>query len=293
MIFPVWALFGSASAVLSATMLLVQERFKVNGYVMAVWCKIVCATVLIPFVIVQGLPPDPLFYAYVCSGAVIWAVSDVIFFNSISKAGGGTISRLIPTSVIFSFLLWFVFDPGLLDKYFAMPVRSGLIFLVLCLFALFAAQLKKCEVSMRALRLVWFVLLAAVIGPVLTKKATLHAALAKGPASYVFVEAVTMLSLWLVYYVVKKPVSRAAFFARPAWTGGIIVGSAMVCMVLLDIMAYYYVDNPAYISALNLLDSVLILLFYRFIKHKDKGNIRAGLGVVACAVALIILKAGV
>ncbi len=293
MMFPVWAVFGSASAVLSATMLLVQERFKVNGYVMAFWCKVVCATALIPFVIVQGLPRDPLFYAYVCSGAVIWAVSDVIFFNSISRAGAGAISRLIPASVIFSFLLWFAVEPGLLDKYFAVPVRSGLIFLVLCLFAFSAAQLKKCEVSMRALRMIWFVLLAAVVGPLLTKKATLHAPLAKGPASYVFVEALSMMTLWLLYYAVKKPVSRAAFFEKQAWQGGIIVGSAMVLMVALDIMAYYYVDNPAYVSALNLLDSVLILLFYRFIKHKDKGNIRAGLGVVACAIALIILKAGV
>jgi hypothetical protein len=62
-------------------------------------------------------------------------------------------------------------------------------------------------------------------------------------------------------------------------------------MVLLSTYAYYAVDNPAYIPAIKFLDTIIIMGVYALWGRKNNGNLIAGFGVVACAAALIVLKA--
>ncbi len=272
-------------------MMLCQERLKVNAYAVAFWSKVACLLATAPFVFQLGFPTDPLFYAYVGSTAVLFAISDVIFYEGITKTNAGAVARILPSSVIFSFLLWFVFDPALLQKYLGAPAISVLIFTVLCLSAYFAMRLKKCSFSMRALKAVWFVVFAATIGPLLAKAVTYHALPGQGPAAYVFCQAAMMLALWLVYLYIRKPLPVSLLIARPSWQGGLAVGLFNAGGTFLSILAYYNVDNPAYIPAVKFLDAVLILAIYKLWGRPAQGDIPSGLGLVLCAMALVILKA--
>jgi hypothetical protein len=164
MTFPVWAIFGLGAAVLSAGMMLLQEKFKVNGYAVAFWNKAACLIIAFPFMIMHGLPENPAFYGLLFVTAILYAISDVVFFSSIPKTSAGAVSRLIPSASVLGFLLWFIIDPGLLQKYMAEPVIFAFIFAALCLFAFFAFRLKKCTVTMQTLRDIWFVIFAATAG---------------------------------------------------------------------------------------------------------------------------------
>jgi len=62
-------------------------------------------------------------------------------------------------------------------------------------------------------------------------------------------------------------------------------------MILLNTYAYYNVDNPAYIPAIKFLDTIIIMAVYPLMGLKSRGNLVAGIGVVACAAALVLLKA--
>src|SRR5262245_2832052 len=132
--FPLWAVFGLTTACLSAAMMLMQERLQVNGYALAFWIKAACIMVAFPFMMMHGVPDAPQFYFYLFLSAIIYAISDVVFFSSIPKTSAGAVSRLIPTASVIGFLLWFVIDPSLFATYAAQPVISGLIFITLCLF---------------------------------------------------------------------------------------------------------------------------------------------------------------
>jgi hypothetical protein len=289
-IFPTWALFGFGTAILSAFMMLLQERFRLNGYALAFWNKAACLIITAPFVLYHGLPDQPMFYVYLGLTAVLYAISDVIFFSAIPKSSAGAVSRLIPTAAVIGFLLWFVIDPSLFEKYAAKPAISGLIFLTLCLFAFFAFRLKKCTVTMETLRNVWFVIFAAVLGPLLTKLITFHADMKQAIYAYVFFQALMMMVLWLGYLFIRKPIPTAEFFASESWRKGMIIGSVSAGMILMKFTSYYYVDNPAYIPAIIALDSVIILLIYKLWGRKSEEDVRSGLGIVACAATLIILK---
>jgi hypothetical protein len=144
---------------------------------------------------------------------------------------------------------------------------------------------------METLRAIWFVIFAATVGPLLAKLNTLYADIGQGPYAYVFFQALMMMALWLAYLGVKKPIPATIFFSRHSWQCGLLIGSVSAILVLMKVFTFYYIDNPAYLPALMCLDSVMILGFYRLRGLKREGDIISGLGVVACAALLIVLKA--
>jgi hypothetical protein len=144
---------------------------------------------------------------------------------------------------------------------------------------------------MQTFRDIWFVIFAATAGPILTKMTTLYADMNEARYAYVFFQALMMMVLWLVYLFIRKPVPLDTFFARSTWQRGLLIGVVASGMVLAKFTSFYYVDNPAYIPAIIALDSVIILGAYKMGGRKIEGDIVSGLGIVACAAVLIILKA--
>ena len=291
MIIPAWAIFGITAAALSASMMLSQEKLRVNGYALAFWIKAACVMVTAPFIIFHGVPTDPLFYLYLFLTAIIYAISDVLFFSGITKTDAGAVSRLIPSASVLSFLMWFAIDPELFSIYMQSPAITGTIFGTLCLFAYFAFRLKKCTVTVKTLRAVWFVIVAATIGPLFTKMTTFHAEKEIGIYSYVFFQALMMMGLWFSYMCVRHPIPFSEFFEPKTVLKSLGIGVIASVMVLTKFTAFYFVDNPAYIPAVIALDSVMILFIYKLWGKQAEGDIRSGLGIVACAALLIILKA--
>jgi hypothetical protein len=291
MVFPLWALFGTLSACLSALMMLGQEKFRLSGFVMAFWCKIACIIFMAGPVLYFGLPGKWEFYALVFGNAILWAVSDVIFFNAIPKVGAGVVSRVLPLSVIATFFLWFAFDPALIDTYLETPWRSGAV--VLCLFAsvYFAMRMRRCPISWQALRLLWFVLFAAILGPIFFKLISRYVEFDQGPFAFVFCEAVVMVALWSLWQAWKRPVPYAELFSKYSMRAGIAVGGVMSLMVASNFAAIMHVDNPGLLPAVKFTDTIIILLIYKLMGRREEADVLGGIGIVACAGAIILLKA--
>ena len=285
-----WALFGLATACLTALMMLLQEKMKVEGFALAFWCKVACVIVTFPFVVIYGFPSNPMFYAVLSFQALMFAVNDVILFRHLPGIGAGVISRILPMTVVLGFFLWFAVDPSSLKTYAAHPAISALIVAVLCGAAYFAMRLRRCAVSMDAVKRIWFVLLANTLGSVTCKLVTRYADVGQGPMSYTFVEAWMMIALWLVYIAVARPVTFSSLLEKAVWTRGLLIGTVMSGMVVLYVEGVYYVDNPGYVSAVSLLSTVLIMAVHKLMGKKDDSDVAAGLGIVACAALLIVLK---
>ncbi|MGE4314086.1 MAG: hypothetical protein AB7E85_07440 [Pseudobdellovibrionaceae bacterium] len=287
---PIWVFFGLGSAAFSAVLMLVQERVKGDGLAIAYWNKLVASALMIPFLFYFGVPTEPMFYVLLCGQALIWVVSDVIFFNAIPKVGAGSVSRILPVSVIFTFFLWFLFDPALLGEYLEEPWRFGAIILVLLGSVYFSMRIKKCAVSWEAVRVLWFVIVAAIIGPLAVKLVMQHTPVERAPWSWVFFEGTFMLICWTLYILIRKPIPFRSLWTPQLAKAGLMIGATSSAMVGLGVMAYFYVDNPGYIPAVKFLDTVMILIYYRMIRHKEKGDVTAGLAIVVCAALLILLK---
>lgn len=287
---PLWAVFGLLSATLSAGVYLTQERVKLDGFVMAFWNKAACATFMLPLVLIMGAPDNPWFYVLLCSQAMIWAVNDVIFFNAIPKVGAGMLSRILPVSVIASFFVWFLINPPLWQEYMSTPLRSLGIVAALCASVYFATRLRHCPVSWQAVRIVWFIIIASVVAPITAKLVMDQASFSQGPFAYVFFEALAMMMMWMIYYAIRRPVPVREMFCLKAAKGGFMVGAFSALMVAANVTAIDLVDNPGLVPAIKFTDAFIILLYYKYIGHRETSDVKAGIGIVACAAAIIVLK---
>jgi hypothetical protein len=50
------------------------------------------------------------------------------------------------------------------------------------------------------------------------------------------------------------------------------------------------VDNPGYVSALRLVNTVLIVAAHKWMGKKDDSDVVSGFGIVASAAAIVLLK---
>lgn len=288
--FPLWAVFALLCAASSSLVLIIPERVKCDGFALAFWNKVAAFVFMVPLVLYFGLPTQWEFYALVAAQACLWVVSDVIFFRALPQVGAGVVSRILPVSVILTFVLWFLFDPALLDDYLAKPVLSGIVCIALLGSVYFATRLKKDPVSWRAVRMIWFVLFAAVVGPLMYKMVTQHTTIEQGPFAFVLFESFVMVFIWSVFYAARKPIPVSVLFSKESLRGGAMVGAAMSLVSLTKFAAMYYVDNPGLVPAVKYLDAIIIIAYYRAIGKTETADVAAGLGIVLCATAIILAR---
>lgn len=286
----IWITLGIMAAIVSSGIPLVQEKHKGNPFAVAIWAKIGVALLTLPFVLYFGLPDNPRFYIFMGLSAAIWSISDVIYFRTVSEVGAGVVSRVLPSAAVLTFLVWFMINPNQLHKYLDNPIQGGLIFLIIIAASLLAMLMKKCPVSWRGLQLIWFVLLAAAIGPLVEKISMGDTPKMQTPFAMVFIQAVMMIGFWAVFALIKRPITLTTFTLPTSWKTGLMISCFVTVMLCARFTALQYVENPAFLSVILFTDSLWILLYYRLTGRKDDSKIWVGLGIVGCAAALVLVK---
>lgn len=285
-----WIILGVLAAFANTGSPLVQEKFKGDALSVAIWIKIGTVCLTLPFVIYYGLPNQLNFYIFAAISGLIWSVSDVIYFRTVSQVGAGVVSRLLPSAILLSFLAWFIFDPSLLTKYLENPLQGLGALGIICAASFFAMNLKSCPITVKGFKLIWFVILAAAIGPLVEKISMGNTPKAQTPFAFVFIQAMMMLGFWGLFALIKHPIARATFTLKSSWKTGLLISIFTTTALCLRFTALQYVDHPALLSVLLFTDALWILLYYRLTGHKDDSKIWAGLGIVGCAAALVFVK---
>jgi len=287
---PLWFVLSLSAAILITAMPLIQEKFKADSYALAFWIKAFMMLFISPYVMYVGLPTDPHFYFFTFFTAVLYGASDISYFRAVPIVGSGVVTRTLPAAVVITFFLWFAVDPALIDKYFAYPWKIITILAILGLFTFCATRVKKCETSWKGVKLIWFVLFAACVGPVITKLGLKNVSREQGAAAYIFTQGVFTVPLLAAYYAWKKPVSRKTIFSKQSVQTGFLISTVAVVNVFLKTTAIQLVDNPAYVSMVLFSDALWVILVYKLIGRKEQANVWAGLGIVLCAFLVVIIK---
>lgn len=290
MILPLWSVYAFAAAFSLTAVPLIQEKFKADGFALALWNKVIVAFVMFPFILSVGFPDDWKFYLYLSLTAVIFSISDVVYFRAVPVIGSGTMTRLLPSSVVISFFLWFAIDPGLIPQYLSPWWKAVSLLAVLSLFLYSAMQVKKCSVSWQGVLRIWPVIFAACTGGVLSKMALSHAPINQGVFAYIFLQSLMMVVMLYGYYRIRKPVSSAVMRSRNTLTTAIVMGVFSTLPIFLKTKALQLADNPGLVSMILITDFLWVIVVYRLIGRKERGNIWAGLGIVTSALFLILIK---
>jgi hypothetical protein len=293
MIIPTWAILGLVAAFLAALQPLVQEKYKINPFALAFGVKAVMAALMLPVIMVQGLPTDMNFYIGIAVMAGVWCISDVMYYRAVQTVGAGPVSRVLPGVAVISFVVWFFFRPELLDEYMAKPAVAAGVTACILAATFFATRLTRCEVSRATIRLLWFTMLAATVDPITTKLILGTAGNAQqAPYAYVFVEAVIMLAIWSTYLAIRRPpaITLQLFRSSAVVQAALLAGVISAIRLVLQNMAYVEVEHPAYLRVLMFTDALWIIVIYKLVGRRETSNVLAGLGIVAAAAGLVLLK---
>lgn len=287
---PLWGTLGLLVALVSTFVPLIQERYKAEPFPLVVWMKIIVVGISLPFLLVQGIPTNTQFYISTFLSALLWAVSDIYYFNAIRHVGSGVVTRVIPSAVIITFIVWTLIDAPYRAKYLSDPVQAAAIAGTILMSVFFAIRLSKCPVSWKGIRLLWFVLCAVAVGPIMDKLSIGSGNTKSAPYAFTCIQAIFMLMLWMLYNLKTRALKWNEFITPTTVKAGIGVGTFVGISTILRSIAYNIVENPAYLAVVTFTDALWVLLVYKLIGHKEDSDIKAGIGIVICAMLLILIK---
>lgn len=287
---PLWFTLALGSSVSAALGMYMHQRLNGSTFASCVWLKILAVIIATPVLIKSGLPESPTFYTATAGAALIWCVNDIIYFRNVTTHGAALLSRLAPIGIILAFVVWFFIKPELLGKYLEDPVRFALVCLTLAFAVLCSVLLRHCPVSWKALKSIWFVLLAVPAGSILMKIAADHAPKAQGVFGYVGLEAALMLCFYAVILTFTRRTAVKEIFSFQGLKTGGIIGALLIVGIILRTSAYQHVDHPAFVIMISMLDVVWLMILTRLSGWKDNSDKIAGLGIVIAALCLAILK---
>jgi hypothetical protein len=290
MIIPTWAVLGLLTAFISTFVPLIQEKYKVSPFVLVMWMKACVVVVGIPFVINFGLPTNPMFYLATFVSAILWAISDIAYFKTIPKVGAGVVTRVVPMTVIITFLVWILIDESVRSKYLADPIQASLIAGTIFLSAFFAFRLTKCPLSWQGIRMLWFVLFACAIGPILDTLSVKSDDIKLAPYAFMVIQGLLMMSFWAIYNLKTKVFEYKQMLEPTAIKAGLSIGVIAAFSMIMRTTGFAMAENPAYLTVMLFTDALWVLLIYKIIGRKEESDILSGIGIVFCAMGLILIK---
>lgn len=287
---PLWFLLALAASGFAALGMYMHQRLNAPTMASVVWLKIIALMISIPALITFGLPDHPMFYVLTGLAAVVWCVNDLIYFEAVKQHGAALLARLSPIGLILAFFAWFAVKPDLLQSYMADMPRFIGVCAALGLTVACAFFIRRCAFSWAALKAIWFVIIAAVIGTFLIKSAVDYAPANQSVFGYLGFEAGCMLVFYGVYMTVTRRSTIGALFTPAAIRTGGLVGLCLVMAVICRTYAQKNADHPALVNMISMLDVIWLMVMARMSGWKDDSNKLAGLGIIAAAIMIAVMR---
>lgn len=286
-----WAVFAAIAAVFSAAIYLVNQYMRQPGYLLVFWMRVLVVAVMTPVMVYIPWPDDPTFYIATLATVFFASYGDIKTFNVAAVYGGGVVSRLQPLIVWASFVAWFFFDPALLFSYLAHPINTLGILASLGGCVYFAMRLNRCAVTRAAFFEILPALGAYTVTTVLGKYAMTHGAPTSAVYGYMYVQSAAAALVMGVYALFRahNDVTEVRWANTTLLAATGLAGAAWLGHMVFKGYAVVYTPNPSYQAAINLSAPVFIAVYYKLTQHKEEADSLSGFGVVACAIALVLL----
>lgn len=300
-----WAWFSFISAVFSAGFYLVNQYWRMPGDLLVFTMRVMVVLLMTPFVIALDWPQDPRFYATVAVTVFVGTSADVRTFNASAKFGAGMVSRLMPVTVLIAFFLWFAVRPSLFFEYIASPLLTFGILVSLAACVYFSMRLNRCEVSRSAMVFMTPALAGYTVTTVLNKYAMDLGAADAGFSGvvygYMYIQsliAIFVVGPYILWQRREKPVPLVQTVPavsppptpfRPLLAASFAAAVVWVSHMVFKNFAMAYSESPSYQAAINLTAPVMIAAVYRMVGHKEETDVKAGMGIVAAALLLVVV----
>lgn len=287
-----WPLFAFVGSFISALSLILNQHARISGRLLVLLSRALLVILCLPVVYSMPWPTEPIFYGIMVLSSLCVFYADRKLLDLIAVYNSGVVSRLMPLGRLVTFVGWAILTPMTFISYFDNPYIGIGIVSSFAGSLFFAMKLEKSPLSKEVVHKFMPVIVAYGTTNILNKLAMEHSDYHQGVWYYIFIQSimiVTMGVFFLPRWIKRKHITKADALNKR--TGIISIGIALTWMGTMVCRNYAITlsSNPAFAVTIVMLAPVWIVLYNKLIGFKDDSDILSGLGVVACAILLVVM----
>lgn len=285
-----WVILSFISAVTLAGVVLASDLIKLPTVARLFWVRLITFLAAIGFAFSIQWPQDIVFYQCMLGLSVLIGISDIMYYGAARDLGAGVVTRTEPLSVLLTFIAWTALTPSLLNTYMSDPLHAVGIIACFAVATYCALHMRHCAVGFAALKRLAPVVVMMVGVTILAKIGMDRGGDPQDAIiAYLVVQSALMVLFYGVMAVVKPSYTGSIKPTRALLKGAGIMAVFSIGHIATKNVAFMMVPNPAYVTIIILAAPLFVTLFDKLIGREDDADIKAGLGIVASAVVLIIL----
>ncbi len=292
----VWVVNGLIYGFFMALYTLVNQHYKLNGYVLGIWRGFGICLCFAPFLFLFPVPQDAFYWLLLIVQGWLIGFYDSHLFTASATYGAGPTSRVMALTAIVTTIMWWALTPSEFLKFF----EEGSVFITLILimfgFTFSYWQMQKSPVSKAVTKYMIPVILALGGMSVITKGIAMHGTNVWASVIYYLVVATFVSGIYNTYFYIsrEKPSFKVFFanvFSKHAIQAGFYVIVFSAALITSKTIAMRVAPNPGYVTALVLTSPIFVFLLNKYNKVPDNVSLKAGFSMIFFLVLLIILVA--
>ncbi len=293
-----WVINGLIYGFFTALYTLVNQKYKMNGYLLGIWRGLVISLIFLPFLL-YNFPWPQTFYHWsmlIVQGLCIGYYDSHLFFAS-AKYGAGATSRVMALATLITSVLWWALTPSA----FVALLSDGTIFITLLLilfgFSFSCWYMFRDTISRDVLVYMLPVIFALSVMSIITKELAVHGTTVWPAITYYLVIPTFVSGCYnTFFYAVSERPGFVGFFrnvfSKKAVEVGLCIVSFSIVLITAKNIALRVAPNPGYVMALVLTAPIFVFLLNKYNKVPDNVSVKAGFSMIFFLILLVILVNG-
>lgn len=290
-----WIINGLIYGFFMALYTIVNQKQRINGYVLGVWRGLGIAAVFAPWLMAVPLPSEAYNWGILTLQGILIGVYDSHIFFASARFGGVLTSKLLVLSVLLTMFAWWTITPTKLEFMLQKPELFMTLLLCISGFCICYWFMMKSRVSRQALFYMTPAIIALAAMSILTKEIALMGHNVWSNIIYymtisTFISGIYNLVCLLITKKNSIKVTDLLLAPKVIKTGVYIVGFSCA-LIAAKMLAMRLAPNPAYVVTLLLTAPIFVQLLDDGHKYNHDDD-RAGFSMIFFLILLMIVTAG-
>lgn len=293
----VWVIDGLIYGFFMALYTLVNQEYKINGYLLGVWRGFGISIVFFPFIYFLPVPTNAYYWGLLILQGWMMGFYDSHLFFSSANYGAGPTSRIMALAALVTTIIWWLITPSEFLKLY----NDGTLFITLILilfgFTISYWYMIKDQVSKAVLLYMAPVVLAFSGMSIITKAIAIHGNNVWVSVLYYLVVVTFVSGCYNTYFYIKREKVGFIKFIKNVFAWNVVKAGAYVisfsaALIVAKTLSLRESPNPGYVVALVLTSPIFVFWINKYHKIPDDVSVKAGFSMIFCLVLLLLLVNG-
>lgn len=270
----IWILNGLLYGFFTALYTLVNQKYKMNGYLLGIWRGFGIAAIFFPFTFLFPLPTSMYYWGLLIIQGWLIGFYDSHLFFATAQYGAGPTSRIMALTTLVTTVIWWLMTP----HEFLKILQNGTVFITLILvifgFTISYWWMLKDKITREISIYMAPVILALAFMSIITKDIAIHGSSTWSAITYYLTVSTFVSGIYNSYmYVIKEKLNLKNYFANVfsarAVRAGIYIVSFSAALITAKTLALRIAPNPGYVTALLLTAPFFVIIMNKYNKIPD------------------------